>query len=101
MLSTFRRDFASATGVPDIAELVDELQAVSPDFNAWWREHDVHGACMGQRRLHIDSLGDIAFEHTTLTVDESRHLRLVVYAAAPDEPKAGPFALWLKTRHAT
>ncbi|MFD4840887.1 helix-turn-helix transcriptional regulator [Achromobacter sp. NPDC058515] len=94
MLSTFRRDFASAAGAPDIAELVDELESVSPDFKAWWREHDVHGACMGLRSLHVHPLGDIAFEHATLSVDESRHLRLVVYAPAPDEPKAADFARW-------
>ncbi|CAB3834798.1 helix-turn-helix transcriptional regulator [Achromobacter piechaudii] len=100
MLSTFRRDFASASGVPDIAELVDELQAVSPDFKTWWREHEVHGACMGQRVLHIESLGDIAFEHTTLTVDESRHLRLVVYGVAPGDAMAESFARWLGVHRA-
>jgi len=39
----------------------------------------------------------VALEHATLTVDESRHLRLVVYAAAPDEPRAAAFARWLAT----
>jgi len=96
MLSSFRRDFASAAGVSDIAELVDELERVSPDFQSWWREHDVHGACMGLRSLHVGPLGDIAFEHATLSVDESRHLRLVVYAPAPDEPKAADFARWVQ-----
>lgn len=96
MLSSFRRDFASAAGVSDIAELVDELERVSPDFPSWWREHDVHGACMGLRSLHVEPLGDIAFEHATLSVDESRHLRLVVYAPAPDEPKAADFARWVQ-----
>jgi hypothetical protein len=95
MLSTFRRDFASAAGEPDVAELVDELERVSPEFKAWWREHDVHGVCTGLRSLRIASLGELAFEHTTLSVDESRHLRLVVYAPAPDEPKAAAFARWL------
>jgi len=98
MLSTFRRDFASAAGVPDIAELVDELERVSPDFKAWWREHDVHGTCMGVRKLHIEPLGEVAFEHATLSVDESRHLRLVVYAPAPDEPRAEDFARWVQGR---
>ena len=53
MLSTFRRDFASASGAPDITELVDELERVAPEFKAWWREHDVHGACMGVRSLRL------------------------------------------------
>lgn len=96
MLSTFRRDFASAPGEPDVAELVDELECVSPDFKAWWREHDVHGSCIGVRSLRIGPLGELAFEHTTLSVDESRHLRLVVYATAPDEPMAAEFARWLQ-----
>ncbi|MCM2570654.1 helix-turn-helix transcriptional regulator [Achromobacter xylosoxidans] len=95
MLSTFRRDFASASGAPDITELVDELERVAPDFKAWWREHDVHGACMGVRSLRLPALGEVAFEHSTLSVDESRHLRLVVYAPAPDEPQAAAFARWL------
>lgn len=95
MLSTFRRDFASAAGEPDITELVDELERVSPEFKSWWREHDVHGACIGLRRLRIASLGELDFEHATLTVDESRHLRLVVYAPAPAEPGAAEFARWL------
>lgn len=95
MLSTFRRDFASASGAPDITELVDELERVAPEFKAWWREHDVHGACMGVRSLRLPALGEVAFEHATLSVDESRHLRLVVYAPAPDEPLAAAFARWL------
>ncbi|MNI71185.1 hypothetical protein D3C73_1270460 [compost metagenome] len=53
---------------------------------------------MGQRKLRVETLGDIAFEHATLTVDESRHLRLVVYAAAPEEPRAAEFAHWLGAR---
>ncbi len=96
MLSTFRRDYASAAGEPDVAELVDELERVSPDFKAWWREHDVHGACIGLRSLRIGPLGELAFEHATLSVDESRHLRLVVYAPAPGEPRAADFARWLE-----
>lgn len=95
MLSTFRRDFASASGAPDITELVDELERVAPEFKAWWREHDVHGACMGVRSLRLPALGEVAFEHSTLSVDESRHLRLVVYAPAPDEPQAAACARWL------
>lgn len=95
MLSTFRRDFASASGAPDITELVDELERVAPEFKAWWREHDVHGACMGVRSLRLPALGEVAFEHSTLSVDESRHLRLVVYAPAPEEPQAAAFARWL------
>lgn len=79
MLSSFRRDFARATQEADIHELVDELEGVSPEFKAWWRRHDVHAPCGGVRKLVIDGKAE-PFEHTSLTIDEDRHLRLVVYA---------------------
>jgi len=79
MLSSFRRDFARASQESDIHELVDELEQVSPEFKAWWRQHDVHAPCDGVRRLRIDGQA-IPFDYTSLTVDADRHLRLVVYA---------------------
>lgn len=79
MLSSFRRDFARATQENDIHELVDELERVSPDFKIWWRQHNVHAPCSGVRQLIIENEAE-AFEHTSLTIDEDRHLRLVVYA---------------------
>ncbi|NUW61511.1 helix-turn-helix transcriptional regulator [Cronobacter muytjensii] len=79
MLSSFRRDFTRASQSTDIAGLVDELEQVSPEFNAWWRQHQVHAPCTGVRRLLTDGQ-PVPFEFTSLTVDEDRHLRLVVYA---------------------
>ena len=79
MLSSFRRDYARATQEADIHALVEELEKVSPEFKLWWRRHDVHAPCDGVRRLKIDG-EPVAYEHTSLTIDADRHLRLVVYA---------------------
>ncbi|MDM9561679.1 MULTISPECIES: helix-turn-helix transcriptional regulator [Bordetella] len=79
MLSSFRRDFARATQQTDIHELADELKQVSPEFKAWWDKHDVHAPCNGVRNLIVDGKAE-PFEHTSLIIDEDRHLRLVVYA---------------------
>ena len=79
MLSSFRRDFARATQVADIKELVTELERVSPEFKSEWRKHDVQASCTGVRKLIVDGRSQ-RFDHTTLTIDEDRHLRLVVYA---------------------
>lgn len=78
-MSSFRRDYACANQESDIRELVDELQKVSPDFKAWWQQHDVHAPCNGVRDLLLDGKV-VTFEHTSLTIDADRHLRLVVYA---------------------
>lgn len=83
MLSSFRRDFARATQGSDIHELVGTLEKVSPEFRTWWRRHDVHAPCNGLRWLVCDGQAE-PFEHTSLTVDEDRHLRLVVYARQND-----------------
>src|SRR5690606_24365440 len=83
MLSSFRRDFVRATQEADIRDLVNELERVSPEFKAWWRTHEVHAPCNGVRELIINDK-PVPFEHTSLTIDEDRHLRLVVYARQQD-----------------
>ena len=78
MLSSFRRDFARATDGTDIHELANELKRVSPEFKIWWEQHDVHPPCGALRTLFVD--GELReFEQTSLIIDESRHLRMVVY----------------------
>jgi len=79
MLSSFRRDYARTTQEVDIHEFVDELRQGSPDFKQWWSRHDVHVPCDGARILRVDSHVQ-AFDHTSLTVNADRHLRMVVYA---------------------
>jgi len=79
MLSGFRRDFTRASQAADIQELVSELEQVSPEFKQWWRQHEVYASCSGLRKLFVDGK-EQAFDHTSLTIDEDRHLRMVVYA---------------------
>ncbi len=54
ILSSFRRDYARANQEADIRELVDELKKVSPEFNTWWQQHDVHAPCTGRRDLQVN-----------------------------------------------
>nr|CDQ33746.1 hypothetical protein BN993_03193 [Virgibacillus halodenitrificans] len=51
--------------------------------------------CQGMRALELDGLGKVGFEHTSLIVDEGRHLRLVVYAVQDGDPQAEAFARWM------
>lgn len=89
MLSSFRRDFARAPQDADIHALVRELEQVSPEFKRGWRTHAVHAPCNGARTLRVDGQS-LDFEHTSLTIDEDRHLRLVVYARSPDPLACAP-----------
>ncbi|MCZ4323200.1 helix-turn-helix transcriptional regulator [Pseudomonas anguilliseptica] len=96
ILSSFRRDFVRATQSPDIVELVKELEKVSPDFKTWWRHQDIHGPCQGIRHLFIKPVGHLVFDHTNLTIDEDRHLRLVYYAPKQGRPESQLFEQWLQ-----
>ena len=85
MLSSFRRDYVRATQDADTVALVKTLRDVSPAFRTAWDTHDIHAPCDGRRALCIDG-AVIPYEHTTLTIDAERHLRLVVYARQEAAP---------------
>ncbi|MCE8019912.1 helix-turn-helix domain-containing protein [Halomonas sp. MCCC 1A11036] len=96
ILSSFRRDFVRAIHDTDITNLVGELEKVSSDFKNWWQQQDIHGLCLGIRHLQIPTVGHVAFEHTSLTIDENHHLRLVYYAAKEGQPESQVFEQWLQ-----
>ncbi|MGO2149267.1 helix-turn-helix transcriptional regulator [Halomonas sp.] len=79
MLASFKRDVARAPEDPAINALIKMLIHVDKDFKTWWAGQDIHGPCHGVRHFHFAPLGALDFEHTSLLVDEDRHLRLVYY----------------------
>lgn len=88
MLSSFRRDFARAAEGTDIHEMAHELKRVSPEFKMWWEQHDMNLPCSGRHTIVLD--GELLeFEQTSLIIDESRHLRMVVYAQPLREEQGG------------
>lgn len=81
ILSSFRRDDIKASDDPAMPSLVQMLEGVSETFRTLWHRHEVHAPCQGRRWFNIEGVGPVEFEHTSLIIDESRHLRLVYYAA--------------------
>ncbi|WP_158894993.1 MULTISPECIES: helix-turn-helix transcriptional regulator [unclassified Pseudomonas] len=96
IFSSFRRDFVQGTQDADIVGLVKDLERVAPEFCDWWNRQDIHGPCQGIRYFRLDGIGQMVFEHTTLTVDVDRHLRLVYYAPQKDGAQVATFERWLK-----
>lgn len=95
IFSSFRRDFVQGTQDADIVGLVKDLERVAPEFCDWWNRQDIHGPCQGIRYFRLDGIGQMVFEHTTLTVDVDRHLRLVYYAPQLDGAQNATFERWL------
>ncbi|MBZ9775469.1 helix-turn-helix transcriptional regulator [Mesorhizobium sp. CO1-1-8] len=79
VVASFRADAARAGAVSEVAQLVDELCSVSPEFAALWRENDVLSHGDGTKRLKHPELGDIELEYSGFAVDGRPDLSLTVY----------------------
>ncbi|SDD17358.1 helix-turn-helix transcriptional regulator [Paraburkholderia lycopersici] len=81
MVGAFRADVARAGLVSAVGELVGELCSLSPEFDALWRENEVHTHAEGEsvKRLHHPTLGLIALEQSVFSVDGRPDLHMIVY----------------------
>jgi hypothetical protein len=79
VVGAFRADAARAGAVSEVSQLVDELCKLSPEFEALWRNNDVHAHGEGAKRLRHPVLGPITLEYSAFAVDGRPDLSLVVY----------------------
>jgi hypothetical protein len=82
VVGAFRVDAARAGATAQVAALVEELRASSPEFEAMWRENDVHAHGEGVKRLKHPILGELALEYSAFAVDGRPDLSMVVYSPA-------------------
>lgn len=74
----FRADCRSRLDEPALLRLVAELSASSPDFERFWKRHDVLERQGGERRFQHPRRGLIRFQQTTLRPVEQEHIKLVM-----------------------
>jgi transcriptional regulator with XRE-family HTH domain len=79
VVGAFRVDAARAGAVSEVGELVDELCRQSPEFEALWRDNDVHVHGEGVKRLRHPVLGPIGLEYSAFAVDGRSDLGMIVY----------------------
>ena len=79
VVGAFRADAARAGAVSEVSELVDELCRLSPEFEALWRDNDVHAHGEGVKRLKHPILGPIELEYSAFAVDGRPDLGMIVY----------------------
>lgn len=82
VVGAFRADAARAGASEEIARLVEELSAFSPEFESMWRDNDVSGPMDGVKRLHHPELGALRLEISAFAVDGRPELAMVVYNPA-------------------
>jgi transcriptional regulator with XRE-family HTH domain len=70
---------------PDVATLVEELSAVSPEFTALWERHDVRRKSGTQKVFHHPAVGTLSLVWEVLRSGDGG-TRLTVHQAAPGTP---------------
>lgn len=79
VVGAFRADAARAGAVAEIAQLVEELCRLSPEFETLWRANDVHAHGEGVKRLDHAILGTIEMEYSAFAIDGRPDLSMILY----------------------
>jgi len=88
VVGAFRADAARAGATAQVAGLIAELCALSPQFAAFWADNDVRSHVEGLKHLRHPLLGRIGFEFSTLSVDGRPDLGVLIYNPATPEDAA-------------
>jgi transcriptional regulator with XRE-family HTH domain len=79
LLVHFRADYSQSLDDPRAIELAELLQRVSPEFQHWWKGHDVARPPEWRKELDHPIVGRLSLDSTTFQVPPAAKLRLVVY----------------------
>ncbi len=82
LVAEFRADCRSRLEEPAMQKLVGELTQASPDFDRFWKQHDVLERQGGQRQFNHPTQGLISYSQVTLRPVEQEQLKLVLLQPA-------------------
>jgi transcriptional regulator with XRE-family HTH domain len=85
LLAKFRVDYSQYAGDPAFEELITELRAVTPHFDAYWRNAQISNAIRGSGVIQSASLGPLTFEYSSYIPEGSSFLRLLMFVPADAE----------------
>jgi transcriptional regulator with XRE-family HTH domain len=77
-LAKFRADSAKNIGDPAFEELIEALDASSPEFRKLWKRHEVAGTGEGRKELVHPTAGQMVFDHAVFRAEAVDH-RLILY----------------------
>lgn len=79
LLAQFRASCGRYPNDPRLRELIDDLMLRSPEFRAWWPNHEVLSMPEGFKTFRHPELGLLQFEHVTFQVFDTPDLKVNVY----------------------
>lgn len=92
-LAEFRAATSSVRHDPAMTDLVETLIERSPEFRAWWPEHDVARFETRIRRFDHPRAGRLTFEYQQLTPAEWPSYRIVLHLPVPGDDSAQRLAV--------
>jgi transcriptional regulator with XRE-family HTH domain len=85
LLAQFRSMCGRYPEDTQLTELVHDLMLASPEFRAWWPDHEVRGGQEGRKRLNLPQVGYLVFERLTFQVFDTPDLKVTVYTPLEEE----------------
>ena len=79
LLAQFRSMCGRYPGDSQLTELINDLMLASPEFRAWWPDHEVRGGQEGRKILNLPQVGLLVFERLTFQVFDTPDLKVTVY----------------------
>jgi transcriptional regulator with XRE-family HTH domain len=79
ILAEFRAAIGERIGSPWIAELLERMKREIPEFENWWKSHDVRERISLSFEMTHAQLGRISFERSVYSPVDAPKLRMVIY----------------------
>ncbi|PZW27128.1 hypothetical protein EI42_03691 [Thermosporothrix hazakensis] len=79
LLAQFRAMCGRYPGDPWLTELIQDLMIASPEFRAWWPDHEVLSASEDHKIFKHPQGGSLVFELVTFQVSDAPGLTVTVY----------------------
>ena len=79
ILAQFRSSSGRHPGDSQVTELIHDLMLRSPEFRAWWPDHEVQSGQEGRKTLNHPQAGYLVFERLTFQVFDTPDLKVTVY----------------------
>jgi transcriptional regulator with XRE-family HTH domain len=79
VVAQFRATHDLWAGDPAFVDLLDRLRRGCPEFEGWWKAHDVRAAAAGRKQMIHPRKGLLRFEHASFRAEDDPALKLVVY----------------------
>jgi hypothetical protein len=87
-LATFRSHYANDPGDSWWTSMIEELNAVSREFRAWWPQHDVLSGPEGKKINHHPLAGRLVFDQLSFIVSDAPHLTMTINVPDSDTDTA-------------